>query len=95
MLADVYCVNGLEHSRYHHACKHILVRSSAGGGCPAPRQRCVPGSAGIKRLHKRCFFTRSCPLQGRGGAIGVSIFQITVRPFAAAVDGGAAERHLP
>ena len=25
MLADVYCVNGVEHARYHHAVKNILV----------------------------------------------------------------------
>jgi hypothetical protein len=38
MLAMVYCVNGVEHARYHHAVKHIM---------------------------------------GRGGAIGVTVFQLT------------------
>lgn len=31
LLADVYCINGVEHSRYHHAVGHILGRTGAIG----------------------------------------------------------------
>lgn len=29
MLASVYCINGVEHARYHHAVRHLLSRNEA------------------------------------------------------------------
>ena len=75
LLARLYCVDGIEFARYHHAVQHILVGPCR--GCLV--SHCVHhAGAGVScpLRHRRLCATAACVLQGRPGAIAISIFQL-------------------